>query len=70
MKLLLAAPEIDVNGANANGHTPLVVAPTVGHFEVVKLLLGAPRIETSIWRKMRRGVRLSSRRPTETVPRW
>ena len=39
VKLLLAAPGIDVNQANNNGFTPLYNASQEGHVEVVKLLL-------------------------------
>ena len=45
VKLLLAAPGIDVNRANEDGETPLYVASHEGEPEVVELLLAAPGIE-------------------------
>ncbi|MBR2145314.1 MAG: ankyrin repeat domain-containing protein, partial [Akkermansia sp.] len=47
VKLLLAAPGIDVNKANKYGSTPLYWAARFGHAEVVKLLLAVPGIDVN-----------------------
>ena len=49
VKLLLAAPGIDINMADKDGETPLYCAAERGHAECVKLLLAAPDIDTSDW---------------------
>ena len=45
VRLLLAAPGIDINQAAQNGYTPLIVAVGMGHTECVRLLLAAPGID-------------------------
>ena len=47
VKLLLAAPGINVNLADSYGKTPLILASQNGRTEVVKLLLGAPGIDVN-----------------------
>ena len=47
VKLLLAAPSIDVNKANYFGKTPLHEAASYGHSDCVKLLLAAPGIDVN-----------------------
>ena len=47
VKLLLAAPGIDVNIAKKKGHTPLSLAASMGMADIVKLLLAAPGIDVN-----------------------
>ncbi len=47
VKLLLAAPGIDVNKPDDDGETPLYRAAENGHTECVKLLLAAPGIDVN-----------------------
>ncbi len=47
VRLLLAAPGIDVNTADKYGWTPLNVAAHGGHTECVRLLLAAPGIDVN-----------------------
>ncbi|KAF6763519.1 ankyrin repeat-containing domain protein [Ephemerocybe angulata] len=47
VKLLLAAPGIEVNASDTRGRTPLRFAAENSHEAVVKLLLAAPRIDVN-----------------------
>jgi len=47
VRLLLAAPGVDVNAANAGGGTPLCIACQLRRVEIVRLLLGAPEVDVN-----------------------
>ena len=47
VRALLAAPGIDVNKADDNGWTAVMVAAREGHTEVVRALLAAPGIDVN-----------------------
>jgi ankyrin repeat protein len=49
VKVLLAAPNVDINHAETNGSTALMLAARRGHHEVVKTLLneGADKTKTN-----------------------
>ena len=47
VRALLAAPDIDVNRANIDGVTAVMIAAQKGHTEVVRALLAAPGIDVN-----------------------
>ena len=50
---LLAAPGIDVNAADEEGHTALIKATGKDYTEIVAALLASPGIERRMWAESR-----------------